>query len=100
MSDGLRVLIFYASEDTAGVETAYHESSKLLAGTPGLLGNELLRSVHDPVGFVVASSWRDRAAFDEWETGPLHKGQTEPLRPFLDTRAARPVGIYEVVAQY
>lgn len=97
---GVRVLVFYATEDVAGLETAYHEAGRLLAGTPGLLGNELLRSLHDPDGFVVASSWSSRREFDAWERGNDHKGQTGPLRRFTDTRLSRPFGVYQVTGRY
>jgi heme oxygenase (mycobilin-producing) len=100
MTGGLRVLLYYASDETDRIEAAYHESSRVLAGTPGLLGNELLRSVHDPAGFVVASSWQSREAFDVWELGSDHKGQTSPLRPFRDIRMPRPFGVYQVTANY
>ncbi|WP_020673782.1 antibiotic biosynthesis monooxygenase family protein [Amycolatopsis nigrescens] len=97
---GVRVLIFNATEDVAGIEAAYHEVSKELAGVPGLLGNELLRSVQDPNGFVVLSSWESMAAFQEWEQGADHRRTTTPLRPFRDTSSGRPFGVYQVTAAY
>jgi heme oxygenase (mycobilin-producing) len=100
MTGGLRVLLYYATTDFDRIEAAYHDSSRELAGTPGLVGNELLRSVHDPRGFVVASSWQSREAFELWERGSEHKGQTSPLRPFRDTRMPSPFGVYRVTANY
>jgi heme-degrading monooxygenase HmoA len=100
VTGGLRVLLYHATDDVAGIEAAYHEASANLAGVPGMLGNELLRSVPDPRGFVVVSSWRDMAAFQEWETGSAHKGQTAPLRPYRDTTLARPFAVYQVTANY
>jgi heme-degrading monooxygenase HmoA len=96
----VRVLVYHATEDVDGIERAYHEVSKVLAGVPGMLGNELLRSAPDPTSFVVVSRWADLAAFNEWEQGPAHKDSTAPLRPFRDTRLARPFGIYAVEASY
>ncbi|MER6668433.1 antibiotic biosynthesis monooxygenase [Amycolatopsis japonica] len=100
MTGGLRVLLYYVTADAAGIEAAYHRASEHLAGVPGLLGNELLRSVPEPSGFVVVSSWRTLADFEEWERGPDHKRQSAPLRPFQDTKMSRPFGIYRVTASY
>lgn len=100
MTEGLRVFVYYEGADVDRIAAAYHESSGVLTGTPGLLGNELLRSVHDPRGFVVASSWQSREAFDLWEQGSAHKGQTSPLRRFRDARMPSPFGVYQVIANY
>lgn len=100
MTGGVRVLLYHATDDVAGIEAAYRRASEHLSGVTGLLGNELLRSVPDPRGFVVVSSWRDLADFEAWERGPEHKRQTAPLRPFRDTTMSRPFGIYQVTAAY
>lgn len=101
MTDGgVRVLLYHVADDAAGIEAAYHEASERLAGTPGLLGNELLRSVHAENGFVVVSSWADLAAFDAWEQGAGHKDQTAPLRPYRDLSLARPFAVYRVAATH
>lgn len=100
MSGGVRVLLYHEAEEPHRIEAAYHESSARLAGVPGLLGNELLRSISDPSGFVVVSSWSDVTAFQEWERGAEHRGQTAPLRPFRDKRLSRPFDIYQVRAAY
>jgi heme-degrading monooxygenase HmoA len=97
---GLRVLLYHATSDVAGIESAYHEASARLAGVPGLLGNELLRSMHAADGFVVLSSWRSLSAFQEWEQGTAHKDQTAPLRPYRDLSMSRPFGVYQVTASY
>lgn len=92
----VRVLLFHEVHDQAAVTAAYHAVSAELAGTPGLLSNELLTSVHDPSWVLVMSEWADRASFDAWEQGAAHKSQTAPLRPFRDNRMPRPFGIFEV----
>ncbi|MFD7281674.1 antibiotic biosynthesis monooxygenase family protein [Streptomyces sp. NPDC059862] len=80
---------------------AYHESSKALQGTPGLLRNELLRDLKEPVRFAVLSEWEDRHAFLEWEEGARHKGQTAPIREFADpSPSGRPFAVYDVIAAY
>jgi len=98
MSAAVRVLLYHRTDDEPGIEEAYHKVSAVLAGVPGLLGNELLRSIHDTRGFVVMSTWRDRAAFDRWEQGAAHKGDTAPLRRFRDVGNRNALGIFEVVA--
>ncbi|HET8681393.1 MAG TPA: antibiotic biosynthesis monooxygenase [Micromonosporaceae bacterium] len=100
MSGLLRVLLYHAASDPAGIDAAYHEVSRRLAPVPGLIGNELLRSVADPTDFVVVSSWRDLAAFREWEHGPEHRESTAPLRPYRQAARSTPFGIYEVTAAF
>lgn len=100
MTAPVRVMVYHRTTDVSAVETAYHRTSKDLAGVPGLLGNELLRSVHDPTSFVVVSMWESREAFDQWEQGADHKGTTAPLRPFRDTTLPRPFAVYEVSSSY
>jgi heme-degrading monooxygenase HmoA len=100
VSGEVRVLLFHRAENAEAIEAAYHEASARLAGVPGLTGNELLRSVPDSAEFVVVSSWRDFAAFQEWERGEAHKDQTAPLRPYRDVASGRPFGVYNVLASY
>lgn len=97
-----RVLLFCRAPDgdPEAVAAAYHEISRALAGTEGLLGNELLRDVMSEGGFVVLSEWRSLAAFREWESGAAHRGTTSPLRPYQDASRGTPFGLYEVAAAY
>lgn len=99
----VRVLIFYRapSDDPEVIEKAYHAVSQVLDQTPGLLNNELLREVTDQAGYVVLSEWESLAAFQEWETGASHRGNTSPMRPYQDRENhIKHYGIYEVVASY
>jgi len=96
----IRVLIRHATEDTAGIEAAYRLVSEEMAMVPGQLGNELLRGVHEPTGFVVVSRWRDMAAFTDWEAGAEHRDSTAPLRRYRDHRDGRPFEIFRVSAAY
>lgn len=96
----VRVLV-YAMAPAAqpgAIASAYHKISQDLRGTPGLLGNELLRSAHDPAAYVVASYWAGLRAFRAWELGDDHRITTAPLRPFQS--AGRSAGIYQVVGSY
>ena len=96
------MLIYAAApeDDRDAVSTAYHRISTDLAGTPGLLGNELMRSLSDVSAFVVMSEWADLESFQAWETGPAHRGTTSPLRPYQDASRGSAFGLYQVVANY
>lgn len=100
MSAAVRVLLYHLVDDADGVEAAYHEVSNALADVPGLLGNELLRSVHDARVFLVISTWLDRESFDRWEQGTGHKASTAPLRPYRDIANPQALGVYQVVAAH
>lgn len=98
---GVRVLLWHrVDDDGAAVREAYHRVSRELAGTPGLVGNELLRSAADPASFVVMSEWTSLSAFQEWERGAAHRGTTAPLRPYQDPRRHPPYEILQTVAAY
>ncbi|MEU8530271.1 MULTISPECIES: antibiotic biosynthesis monooxygenase family protein [Streptomyces] len=89
-----------AEGEVAAVEEAYHRISKDLAGTPGLLGNELLRQITDAGAYAVLSEWESMAAFRDWEAGAAHRGTTSPLRPFQDGERPSPFALFEVTAAY
>lgn len=84
----------------AGIEAGYHEISNNLAGTPGLLRNDLLKHALDPTSFAVLSEWASLAAFHEWEKGASHRGTTSPLRAYQDSSKGAPFELYEVTASY
>ncbi|MDH6113738.1 heme-degrading monooxygenase HmoA [Kitasatospora sp. MAP12-15] len=96
----VEVVLYHLSEDPDAVLAAYHEASRRMAGTAGLLGNELLTAVHHPSCFVVISRWADWESFARWEGGAEHKEQTAPLRPFRDGKRDRPFEIYRELASY
>lgn len=98
MTGRVRVLLFHRTTEADSLTAAYHAVSEDLAGTPGLLGNELLTSVHDPNSFLVMSEWSDLKSFQEWEQGSSHKGTTAPLRQYRDERLG--YGIFQVDAEY
>src|SRR6266571_7929196 len=78
MSAAVRVLLYVTDPENApgSVEAAYHAVSRALDGTPGLVGNTLLRAVDDPRAFAVLSEWTDLSAFRAWEVGSEHRGTT------------------------
>jgi heme-degrading monooxygenase HmoA len=103
MTDGrapARVLLFLNAPDPADVERGYHQISRDLAGTPGLLRNELLHDIHEPHRFVVLSEWESHDAFRAWEDGAAHRTTTAPLRPYQDADIGRPFGVFVVTAAY
>lgn len=103
MAGEIRVLVYqaaYNEEQLAAVRDAYHLVSERMAGVPGMLGNELLRSPADPSALAVMSRWESLAAFQEWEGGAAHREDTAPLRRFRDTRTPTPFAVYEVDAAY
>jgi heme-degrading monooxygenase HmoA len=86
------------ADDPDAVERAYHAISAELVGTPGLLGNQLLRERGAPARYVVVSEWAGMAEFVAWERGADHRGTTSPLRPHQDPNLRS--AIYEEVAAY
>jgi heme-degrading monooxygenase HmoA len=97
----VRVLLNLAdAPDSAPVENGYHRISRDLVGRPGLYGNELLRSLHDPRKYTVLSEWADLATWKQWEQSPEHLPTTSPLETYLDDKRGATFGVYEVVAAY
>jgi heme oxygenase (mycobilin-producing) len=75
-------------------EVAFAQVRANVAGTPGHLGDELLRSDGDPTAYVLLSRWESRERFLEWEDAPVHREMTTPMRPFWSGGIER--RIYEV----
>nr|WP_277816903.1 antibiotic biosynthesis monooxygenase family protein [Streptomyces sp. CT34] len=94
------MVLYHLSDDPEAVLVAYHEASRRMEGTPGLLGNELLTAVGRPDCYVVVSRWSNWDAFASWESSAGHKQQTAPLRQFRDTQRERPFEIYRELASY
>ena len=102
MTARARVLIWHRApvDDPDAVRRAYEQISSRLAGTPGLLGNELLRGVDDPGRLVVMSEWESLAAFKAWEQTAEHRPSTSALRPYQDRDRDRFFEVYEVTAAF
>jgi heme-degrading monooxygenase HmoA len=102
MMSRIRVLVFRAApaDSSSDLEQAYHQVSQTLQAIPGLLGNELLRSVTQPNGFVIMSEWESLEAYLAWENDPVHGNKTSPLRPYLDPDRNKQFEVYEVIAAY
>ncbi|MER7394202.1 antibiotic biosynthesis monooxygenase [Streptomyces sp. NPDC000151] len=96
----VQVVLHHLTDRGPAIMAAYHEASRRMAGTPGLLGNELMHQVGRPDSYAVVSHWDSWESFETWEAGPEHKDQTAPLREFRDTARERPFEIYKVLASY
>ncbi|WP_119730350.1 antibiotic biosynthesis monooxygenase family protein [Thermomonospora amylolytica] len=94
----IRVLVYLREpEGERGViAEAYGRARELLEGTPGLRGDQLLRSVTDPRRFTLVMEWESRRAYAAWEKAHRERGHRSPLRPYQDRE--RPGGHYEVFA--
>ncbi len=101
-ADPVRVFVYYrvtTAEQAAAVEQGYNTISEQIASAPGLLRNELLRSVSDQSSFAVFSEWESLAAFSAFSSDPSHRDVTSLLRPYTDTgRAGASFAVYEMVA--
>lgn len=92
----VRVLVWYRAADHERIVRAYQQVDAVLAGTPGLVSSELIRSVTDPDSYAVLSEWQSLEALRSWESGQGH-GTPEPLRIFSDRgRPGGGFGIYQV----
>jgi heme-degrading monooxygenase HmoA len=102
MTGRVRVMLHLAApeSDLEAVTELYHRVSKELSGTPGLLGNELLRQAGDSDSLIVMSEWESFALFQQWESGSEHRGTTAPLRPYQDSSRGPAFGLYQVLADY
>lgn len=90
-----RVMVFaqICPDDRRAFEEAYAKVSATVAGTPGHVRDELLRSEDDLGAYVLLSEWESREAFLDWEDAPIHRQATTPMRPFWQGRVER--RIYE-----
>lgn len=103
MGNPVRVLVYYrtAPDQAAAVEQGYHAISQQIAGAPGLLRNELLRSVSDESSLVVFSEWESLEAFSVWSSRAEHRNITSSLRPYADTESGRAsFAVYEMIGCY
>ena len=100
MKARVRVLVWHRApaRERAAVEQAYQQISAALAGTPGLLANELLHARGEQDSFVVMSEWQSLEAFEAWESGTQHRAITAPLRRYRDPGRGVPFEVYEVTA--
>ena len=63
-----RIRVVQGSADA--LATQYAQRQRLADAAPGCMGVTILRNLERPEEFVVSSSWKDRAAYDEYRTHP------------------------------
>jgi heme-degrading monooxygenase HmoA len=92
----VRVLVWHDAQGNApALEQEYERISRRLAGTPGLVANELWHSAADPQRYAVASEWVSLEAFRAWADDPEQHRVTWSLRRYRPDN--RDFGIYAVV---
>lgn len=70
-------------------ETAFEHVRRAVAGTPGHVEDQLLRSSEDSTSYVLLSMWESREQFLAWEDAPIHRQLTVPMRPYWAGRVER-----------
>ena len=80
----IRVIVFVRirQEDRHGFETAFGEVQRRMAGTPGLIRDELLEDADEPGRYLLVGEWASREAFITWEDDPTHPETSAPMGPF------------------
>jgi|SRR5437868_11540897 len=110
-----RVMVFAQIKPgtEADFEAAFTEVTRKVKGTPGHIGDELLRNstgsdlmpgaeprVENDSGatqYILLSEWATREAFLQWERDPIHMQTTTPMRPYWAGRVER--RIYDVAVR-
>ena len=82
--------------DAVAFEAAFAEVTRKVRGTPGHLGDELLRG-DEPGSYILLSEWESREAFLAWEDAPIHRQTTTPMRPYWGGPVTRT--IYDVAVR-
>jgi heme-degrading monooxygenase HmoA len=79
-----RVLVFatVAEVNAGAFEQAYLQVTERMRGTPGLVGDELLRDDTGGGRYILLSEWDSIEAFRAWEDGGDHHDTSLPLRPY------------------
>jgi heme-degrading monooxygenase HmoA len=94
----VRVLVWYRAADHEQIISAYRQVTAELAGTPGLLSSELIRSAADQESYAVLSEWQSLAALRSWESGRGHAETPAALRLLSDrSRPGGSFGVYQVI---
>jgi heme-degrading monooxygenase HmoA len=92
-----RVMVFATVDpsDAEAFEAAFALVRQSVAGTPGHLGDQLLKDDGAPGRYILLSKWRTIEQFRAWEDAPVHRQMTTPLRPYWSGAIER--RIFEVV---
>ncbi|WP_157162867.1 antibiotic biosynthesis monooxygenase family protein [Actinoalloteichus spitiensis] len=97
MSGPIHVLLFRTHPDPDEVARAYRQVSAELRGQPGMLADELLRSVSEPDEYLLSSRWESLDALRSWQRGEQHDRVPPSLRVPSDRPLAGGYGLYQPV---
>ncbi|WP_239309857.1 MULTISPECIES: antibiotic biosynthesis monooxygenase [unclassified Frankia] len=94
-----RILVFanVAPAVANEFELAYLQVTARMKGTPGLLGDELLRDPDGSGRYLLLSEWESEEQFLAWETAPGHREITSPMTPYWSGSFER--RIYNIAAR-
>ncbi|TKA11205.1 antibiotic biosynthesis monooxygenase family protein [Actinacidiphila oryziradicis] len=67
---------------SAEFERAFEVVRKRVSGTPGHLGEQLLRDQKESDRYTLLGHWESAEKFLAWEDAPVHREMTVPLRPY------------------
>jgi heme-degrading monooxygenase HmoA len=97
----VRVILWYRVHDEQVLDLAetYRMISKELVGTPGMLGNEFLRSKDESGVIVVTSYWESHQQLRDWVRSASHD-KTAPLSPYLDRDREHPYETFDVLSAF
>jgi heme oxygenase (mycobilin-producing) len=89
----VRVLVHAKIErgNEAAFEAAFAEVARAVKGTPGHIGDELLRDTSEPGSYVLLALWESRELFLAWVDSPVHLEATTPIRPYWAGRIQRKI---------
>jgi heme-degrading monooxygenase HmoA len=79
-----RILVFakVAADEADAFEKAYLQVTERMQGTPGLIGDELLRDASGTGEYILLSEWESIEQFKKWEEGDSHRETTVAMRPY------------------
>jgi len=97
MSVRVLVLTDITPGEEEAFERAFADVAARMKGTPGHIGDELLRDVRAPGSYVLVGEWTNREDFQTWFDAPGHQETTTPMRRYWAGRARH--GVYEVVVR-
>jgi heme-degrading monooxygenase HmoA len=63
-------------------EEAFLKVSEAVHGTPGHIGDELIRDTSEEATYVLLAEWETEQAFLDWVGDPRHLEASAPMYPF------------------
>jgi heme-degrading monooxygenase HmoA len=92
-----RVMVFAKIDrgDEEAFEAAYAQVTASVKGTPGHIGDELLKRKEppdpdgEPRSYVLLSEWESKERFLDWENAPVHTEKRNPMTPYWSGKVER-----------